>query len=92
MIDLFSNIFTNKILGTAMDSAFGSGAQGAAGGPIPSYNPFRTSSLDMPMIMSSDAGTPQDIAMANFQLNPYWDNRLFGENSYTNITLLGLNA
>ena len=88
--DFFGSIFTKKILGKGVEMAFGGGdsAQGPAGYSGPSYQPFRTTSLDMPMYSSTPAGETQNIEMADMMLiNSVWDKRLFGDNSYTNITL-----
>ena len=88
-MDLFSNIFTNKILGNAFQSAFGKdGQQPQMYGSSFSYNPLRTSGLEMPMYESSPAGQTTNIATADFEtIGAMWDRRLFGNDSYTNITL-----
>tara|TARA_A100001201_G_scaffold122832_1_gene106723 strand:+ start:822 stop:1139 length:318 start_codon:yes stop_codon:yes gene_type:complete len=87
--DFFGNAFTKKIIGQGFKAAFGgSGDQGATGGPTPSYSPFRVSGLEMPMERSSEAGIAKEIETTDFSLiSSVWNQRLFGNNSYTNITL-----
>ena len=89
--DFFGNVFKDigmKMIGKGIKGAFGGGDQGSAGGPVPKYVTPSFSDATMTIYSSSPSGDPQDIPINDYEVTlAMWNKRLFGDNSYTNITL-----
>jgi len=87
LTDFFGNIFTKKILGKGLDAAFG--GDGNGGVPQIQYNIPSYGQYEMPISeQSSPAGKAEEIEVSDYDLiRTMWNKRLFGNDSYTNITL-----
>lgn len=73
-----------KLIGKGLESAFSSEDKGPAGSPImPNF-----SNVNMGLYSPSPTGQAKEIEMSNHDMTlAMWEKRLFGEDSYTNITI-----
>ena len=89
--DFFGNVFKDigmKLIGKGMKSAFGGGEGGGGGGGSTKFVTPSFSDATMTIYSSSPSGDPQDIPINDYEVTlAMWNKRLFGDNSYTNITL-----
>ena len=73
-----------KLIGKGLESAFDRGDKGPAGSPImPNF-----SKTNMGLYSPSPTGQAKEIEMSNHDMTlAMWEKRLFGKDSYTNITI-----
>lgn len=91
LTDFFGNIFTKKVLGLGLDAAFGGDGGGGGDAPqiqLPSYGQY-----EIPISSAvSPAGQAEEIEVSDYDtVLAMWNRRLFGNDSYTNIKLPGMN-
>ena len=93
MKDFFGNIFTEKLLGKGLKTAFGGGAGGGGGDDSIQYNFPSYGKYEMPIeTTSSEASKVDKIESESYEtLLAMWTRRLYGDGSYTNITIPNLN-
>ena len=88
--DFFGNVFKDigiKMIGKGIKGAFGGDGGGGGGGGTKFVTPS-FSDATMTIYSSSPSGDPQDIPINDYEVTlAMWNKRLFGDNSYTNITL-----
>tara|TARA_Y100001951_G_C11147875_1_gene187439 strand:+ start:351 stop:620 length:270 start_codon:yes stop_codon:yes gene_type:complete len=87
-MDFFGNIFTQKLLGQGLEMAFGGG-----GGDRPQiqYNLPSYGKYEMTLNTPSEAGEVDKIESESYEtLLALWTRRLYGDDSYTNITIPNL--
>ena len=85
--DFFGSIFTKEALGLGLGAAFGGDGGDGGGAPqikFPSYGQY-----EIPISSTiSPAGQAKEIEVSNYDaVLAMWNRRLFGDDSYTNITL-----
>ena len=73
-----------KLIGKGLESAFDRGDKGPAGSPImPNF-----SNTNMGLYSPSPTGQAKQIETSNYDMTlAMWEKRLFGQDSYTNITI-----
>jgi len=73
-----------KLIGKGLESAFSNEDKGPAGSPImPNF-----SNTNMGLYSPSPTGQAKEIEMSNHDMTlAMWEKRLFGKDSYTNITI-----
>ena len=86
---MFESIIKNvgmKLLGKGLESAFGGGGGGQGQGQQPVMPNF--SDASMGLYAPSPTGDAKEIERANYDMTlAMWEKRLFGQNSYTDITI-----
>mgnify|MGYP003111437139 FL=1 len=85
--DFFGNVFKDIGMKMIGKGAFGGDGGGSGGGGTKFVTPS-FSDATMTIYSSSPSGDPQDIPINDYEVTlAMWNKRLFGDNSYTNITL-----
>ena len=83
--DFFGSIFTKEIIGKGLGAAFGGGKSSIPEikYQMPSYGQY-----GMQIQPTSVAGKAEEIEISNHDVTlAIWQKRLWGDDSYTNITL-----
>jgi hypothetical protein len=73
-----------KLIGKGLESAFDNEPKGPAGSPVmPNF-----SNTNMGLYSPSPTGQAKEIETSNYEMTlAMWEKRLFGKDSYTNITI-----
>ena len=86
LTDFFGSIFTKEILGKGLGAAFG--GDGKSSIPQIKYNVPSFGQYGMQIHPTSEAGKAKEIEISNHDVTlAVWQKRLWGDDSYTNITL-----
>ena len=85
LTDFFGSIFTKEILGKGFTAAFGDGKSSI---PQIKYNVPSFGQYGMQIHPTSVAKKAEEIEISNHDVTlAMWQKRLWGDDSYTNITL-----
>ena len=89
LTDFFGNIFTKKVVGAGLEAVFGEDEPNIPQiqYKMPTYEKFK-----MGLYPTSPAGKAKEIKISTNDISlAKWRKRLWGDDSYTNITLPGIN-